>query len=232
MKLDGIFSYFQTRALTLNEIQNCEEIEHVFLSPDAETWDPYSPSYSLNEDHIMDAGREMGYPTPRGMIFFEAMEVEELISILDGNTPPNVSEISLIPDSKAPPNFGTATEPMEDGEIQVNSDDDTVVRDNREQGMFGMVNDAILSVNNKVINAVISSSAMLLEFPPSVEDKVVPDAIRSCIVSVSNALDPEMFVHKLNERTAQSKFAVAVGSMDANPQDCEMFSGKQEPTCE
>ena len=26
LQLDGIFSYFQTRVLTLNEIQNCEEI--------------------------------------------------------------------------------------------------------------------------------------------------------------------------------------------------------------
>ena len=37
-----------------------------------------------------------------------------------------------------------------------------------------------------------------------------------------------MFVNKLNERTAESKFAVAVGSMDANPQDCEMFSGNPQ----
>ena len=88
-----------------------------------------------------------------------------------------------------------------------------------------MVKDAILSAYNNVVDVVVSSSAVVLEFPPSVEDKVVPDATRSCIASVSNVLDPEMFVHKLNERTAQSKFAVAVGSMDANPQDCEMFSG-------
>ena len=37
-----------------------------------------------------------------------------------------------------------------------------------------------------------------------------------------------MFVNKLNERTAESTFAVAVGSMDANPQDCEMFSGNPQ----
>ena len=50
---------------------------------------------------------------------------------------------------------------MEDGEIQVNSDDETVIHDNREQGMFCIVNDAILSVYD---NAVISSSAMVLKF--------------------------------------------------------------------
>ena len=41
LQLDGIFWYFPTIALTLDEMQNCDQIEHIFLSPDAETWDPY-----------------------------------------------------------------------------------------------------------------------------------------------------------------------------------------------
>ena len=32
-----------------------------------------------------------------------------------------------------------------------------------------------------------------------------------------------MFFKKLNELSDRSKFAVAVGSRNANPQDCEMF---------
>ena len=35
MKLDGIFSYFPTRKLTMNELKNFEYIETVYLSPDA-----------------------------------------------------------------------------------------------------------------------------------------------------------------------------------------------------
>ena len=53
---------------------------------------------------------------------------------------------------------------------------------------------------------------------------MVPDAIQSQVASVSSLYDTEMFVNKLNERTSESKLAVAVGSMDDNPQECGMFS--------
>ena len=75
-----------------------------------------------------------------------------------------------------------------------------------------------------VVYAVISSSAVVLEFPPSLEDTVVPDAIQLQVTSVRSVYDPEMFVNKFNEHTAESKFAVYVGIMDANPQDYEIFS--------
>ena len=103
LQLDGIFSYFPTKALTLDEMQNCDQIEHIFLSPDAETWDPYSESYSINEDQIVDAGEEMVYPTQRASTVFDPMKIEELSAILDENTPPVVGELSDIPDDKAPP---------------------------------------------------------------------------------------------------------------------------------
>ena len=35
MKLDGIFSYFPTHKLTMNELKNCEYTETVHLSPDS-----------------------------------------------------------------------------------------------------------------------------------------------------------------------------------------------------
>ena len=59
LKLDGIFWYLPTQALTLEEMQRCDEMKHVFLSPDAETWDPYSDTYALNEEQLMDAGRHI-----------------------------------------------------------------------------------------------------------------------------------------------------------------------------
>ena len=49
LKLDGILSYLPTQALRLDEIQRCDKIEHVFLSPDAKTWYPYYETYALNE---------------------------------------------------------------------------------------------------------------------------------------------------------------------------------------
>ena len=85
-------------------MQNCDQIEHIFLSTDAETWDPYSESYSINEDQLVDAGREIVYTTPRSRTVFEPMEVEE---------------ISGIPYNKAPPAFVPAhrdfVEPLDIG---------------------------------------------------------------------------------------------------------------------
>ena len=56
LKLDGIFSYFSTQALTLEEMQRCDEMKHVFLFPDAETWDPYYEKKYLNEEQLGDSG--------------------------------------------------------------------------------------------------------------------------------------------------------------------------------
>ena len=111
----------------------------------------------------------------------------------------------------------------------MNPDDKTIIHDNKEHEMFSMVEYVIVTSYvlkyYKLVDAVISSSEVVLEFPPSVEDMMVPNTIRSQVASVSSVYDPDMFVNKLNERTAESKFAVAVGSMDAKPQDCECFSG-------
>ena len=40
IQLDGIFSYFPTLNLTHKEIDNCEYIKTVYLTPDAYEWDP------------------------------------------------------------------------------------------------------------------------------------------------------------------------------------------------
>ena len=62
------------------------------MSPDAETRDPYSESYSINEDQLVDAGGEMVYLAPRARTVFEPMEVQEISAILDNNTPPTAYE--------------------------------------------------------------------------------------------------------------------------------------------
>ena len=108
------------------------------MSPHAETWNPYSESYSINEDQPIDAVREMVYPTPRARNIFEPMEVEELSATLDNNTPPTA------------------------------------------------YNKAYYDVGD----AVISSSAVVLYFPPSVEDNVVPYAIQLQVASVISVYDP------------------------------------------
>ena len=38
-------------------MQRCNEMKHVFLFTDAETWDPYYETNALNKEQLVDAGR-------------------------------------------------------------------------------------------------------------------------------------------------------------------------------
>ena len=65
MKLDGIFSCFPTRKLTQDEINNCEYIETLQLSPDCDDWDPYDASYAEREDQFTDFRGELIVRPPK-----------------------------------------------------------------------------------------------------------------------------------------------------------------------
>lgn len=52
LQLNGIFSFFHTRCPTEDEIGHCENI--IFLTPDSESWDPYSSHYAENEASMLD----------------------------------------------------------------------------------------------------------------------------------------------------------------------------------
>ena len=54
LKLDGIFSYFLTRTLTQVEIENCEDMQTLHLTPDVAQWDPYDKYYAEAEDRFLD----------------------------------------------------------------------------------------------------------------------------------------------------------------------------------
>ena len=65
MQLDRIFSYFPTRKLTQEEIDKCEYIKTVYLTPDAAEWDPYDEDYSESEDGFWFQERFDRPPTKR-----------------------------------------------------------------------------------------------------------------------------------------------------------------------
>ena len=46
MNSDGIFSYFPTRKLTMDGLEECEYMETVYLIPDAAQWNPYDKEYA------------------------------------------------------------------------------------------------------------------------------------------------------------------------------------------
>ena len=54
LKLNGIFSYFPTRPLTSSEIESLDDYRLVYLTPDAEQWDPYRTSFADDEDAMVD----------------------------------------------------------------------------------------------------------------------------------------------------------------------------------
>ena len=54
MKLDVIFSYFPTPALTHKGIVNYEDIHTMQLTPDAAQWDPYNEGFAEAEDRFLD----------------------------------------------------------------------------------------------------------------------------------------------------------------------------------
>ena len=51
LKLNGIFSYFETQAPTRNEIEHCDM---TFITPDSNEWNLYSNYFALNEDAMLD----------------------------------------------------------------------------------------------------------------------------------------------------------------------------------
>ena len=61
--LNGIFSVFESRSLNEDEIDNAENYQTVFLTPDSNVWDPYDQSYKENEDSNLDNRGRMVIPT-------------------------------------------------------------------------------------------------------------------------------------------------------------------------
>jgi hypothetical protein len=49
LQLRGIFPGFDSRALTQDEVNNCDELDLIIITPDSVEWDPYSDHYSENE---------------------------------------------------------------------------------------------------------------------------------------------------------------------------------------
>jgi hypothetical protein len=55
LDLNGIFSYFPTRQLTLDEMEYWENYPVVYLTPDSDRWDPNTSAYSEMEASMLDA---------------------------------------------------------------------------------------------------------------------------------------------------------------------------------
>ena len=78
MQLDGIFLYFTTRNITQVEIDNCEYIKTVYLTPDAADRDLYDEDYSEREDAFLDFRGYLIYQQPKQQKFLDNSDIYEL----------------------------------------------------------------------------------------------------------------------------------------------------------
>ena len=78
IKLDGILSYFPTRKLTMNKLDNCEYIEMVYLSLDAAQWDPYDEEYADEEDMFLDFRGYLVHRQPKRRKILDDSDIFEL----------------------------------------------------------------------------------------------------------------------------------------------------------
>eukprot|EP00956_Cyclotella_meneghiniana_P018591 scaffold31024_cov85-Cyclotella_meneghiniana.AAC.2 len=86
LRLRGIFSYFPTRALNQDELDNCDEHDLVYLTPDVSTWNPYAEGYTDLEDQYLGDNGEINEP-PR-------KKRRELIS-QDDEPDPDIGSINV-----------------------------------------------------------------------------------------------------------------------------------------
>jgi hypothetical protein len=74
LKLNRIFSYFTTQALTLDKVENWDTFPFVFITPDGDAWDPHTLHYADNEAAMLDTNGliiEHGIQPPH-ILFSEA----------------------------------------------------------------------------------------------------------------------------------------------------------------
>jgi hypothetical protein len=56
LRLHGTFSFFHTRMPTDDELQSCDKL---FITPDSPHWNPYCPSFALNEESMLNYNGEI-----------------------------------------------------------------------------------------------------------------------------------------------------------------------------
>ena len=74
LRLKGVFSYFETRKLTPTEIEECDQMQALCLTPDSKAWEPNDEVWAEEEEKYLDGVgnlRELS-PTKRGSSFKKA----------------------------------------------------------------------------------------------------------------------------------------------------------------
>jgi len=78
LQLNGTFSYFVTRSLTLEEQENWENYPVVYLTPDSDQWDPHASHFAEAEAVMMESSGEIVVRRKRNRNLFEEADIKEL----------------------------------------------------------------------------------------------------------------------------------------------------------
>ena len=76
LDLNGIFSYFPTRQLTIDEMEYWESYNIVYLTPDADRWNPNTSDYSEQETAMLDADGYIIDRSPSNRMIVEELDID------------------------------------------------------------------------------------------------------------------------------------------------------------
>ena len=65
LKLRGVFSYFNSRSLNSQEINDCKSYDTIYLTPDCSSWNPTNTSRAEQEDSLLDSDGTIPFPLVR-----------------------------------------------------------------------------------------------------------------------------------------------------------------------
>ena len=85
MSLKGTFSVFPTRALTRDEMMECESYARFSLSPESDTWDPYNPTWAEQEASFLDHEGELVSGAQSHKTSMISTEDTEIAALQTGN---------------------------------------------------------------------------------------------------------------------------------------------------
>ena len=75
LQLNGTFSYFPTRPLTLEEQENWDQFPIVFLTPDGDRWDPQATHYADAEASMLDNSGELVDCDWKNLTIFDTSDI-------------------------------------------------------------------------------------------------------------------------------------------------------------
>ncbi len=206
LQLEGIFSYFPTRALTLNEMEYPERLPIICVTPDSQVWNPYDKSYAMNEASYLDPRGDMVYPTPKN---YHLLEAADICDMTTAEAMVGAKLCATVADAMASPKI----------------DDPKVAQDRPTSPTTVLEFDEESHIDATIATSEVDLSTGESNFEDTLLFKA--DPIRAQVADASCVLDPITFQASLNATIAKSKFAEAIGSTSYDDHGCELFATVQ-----